>query len=599
MRPRRIALSFAAVSLIVGGTAGAAELGGFIDVGLRADYLTSIEGDAETFVFATSTSSYQLSVVDTTLNEDIGPFDYLADANTRARGIAASPDGSDLPIAAVVSNDGYVDFFLVEELEIASQTGAGPTPDFFEADLDNEPLAGLAIDALGTRTYTGVPADDTVAINTISTGTLASTILLGHTPVATHAVNTGVIERVFLGCDDGFLAWVDTSTLTPSAVAIGAATDRMGVMATADYGGGGIRLLLLNETDDTLYVIDPGAPGTPLDSAAIGANVVAIAASGSGTSLRIWLAIDDATNGHRVEVLDSTLAEVQADIALPAAPRSITTRDARVYVGLTDTRLAVIGDLPFVEITAATPDPIPLASTAVTVQFLSSQSGTAKVFLNGDELESIAVTADVAASVTLAAGDVSGLLDEGRNRIRVEVAAASGTGSDEEVIVFDEAPDAPRNFEVGFGDERVIGRWDPPAGANDVDYYLVYFGLSATDTSGTATQTSPAEVNGGEYVVDVPNGTEVFLSVAAVDSGGNMSARTSTKSATAQPTAGAAELAGDEGGFMCAVAGLERRSAPIAVAILLGLCAIVISRARMKGSATGGRRPTEREKDLS
>ena len=583
MAVRRKALVFAAVSLISGGTAAAADrvLGGFVDVGLRPDYLTSIEGETETFVFASSTSSYQLSVIDTRLFEDIGPFDYLADPTTRARGLATTEDGVDGAIAAVVSNDGYVDFYFVADLEEAARTGFDPSPDFHEADLDNEPLAGLGIDALGSRTFAGVPADDSVAINTISTGLLTSTVLIGHSPVAGIAVNNGFAERVFFGCDDGFLAWVDTGSLTPSAVAIGGATDSMGVMGLADFGAGGIRLLLLNEADDTLYVIDPAAPGTPLDSAAIGANAVAVTASGSGTSLRIWVAIDDATD--RVIALDSTLANTQPDVALPAAPKSLAERDGRLYVGLADNRVAVVSDLPFVEITGVTPNPIPLANSELSVTFESSQTGAATVFLEGDQVETLDVTANTPATVTIPANDVENAIEEGRNRVRVQVVAAGLTGHDEAVIVFDEAPGAPRNFEVGFGDERVIGRWDAPSGANDVDYYLVYFGLSATDTSGTATQTSPAEVNGEEYVVDVPNGTEVFMSVAAVDSGGNMSARTSTKSATAQPTVGAADLAGDDGGFMCAVTSVAsegRARGAFTATFLVGLAALAFRRIR-------------------
>lgn len=584
MRSRQIALVFAALLAGGAGTSAVAadrELGGFVDVGLRPDYLASIQGETETFVFASSTSSYQLSVVDTSLFEDMGPFTFLGDASTRARGLAASPDGVDLPIAAVVSNDGYVDYFYVDDLELAAQGGAAPSPDFHEADLDNEPLAGLAIDNFGTRTFAGVPADDSVAINSVGSGVLTGTIFLGHTPVSAHLVNTGFVERAFFGCDDGFLAWVDTGTLTPTAAAIeGSGTHRMGVMATADFGGGSLRLLLLDETDDTLYVLDPASPGLPLDSAALGANAVALAASGEGATARIWVAFDDSVGGHRIEALDTNLANVQPNVTLPAAPRSLTERDGRLYVGLVDNRIAVVSDKPFVEITSATPDPIPLEDADVTVSFTSSQSGTAKVFLNGSELDSVAVTAGAAASVTLLGADVEGVLDEGSNRVRVEVSNAGGlAGHDEEVVVFDEAPGAPRNFEVGFGDGRVIGRWDAPAGANDVDYYIVFFGTSATDSSGTPTQPSPAEVQGSEYVVDVVNGTEVFMSVLAVDSGGNQSARTVQKSAIAQDTVGAAELAGDEGGFLCSVGSLETRAAPAFGALLLGLLALAARRA--------------------
>lgn len=590
---RRMVFVFAAL-LVGGSTAIAAdrELGGFVGVGLRPDFLTSAAGDSETFVLATSTSSYQLSVVDTSLFEDLGPFDYLADAATRARGLAASPDGVTGGIAAVVSNDGYVDYFLISDLELAAQTGASPVPEFHKADLDNEALAGLAIDGSGTRTFAGVVADETVAINTIANGLLTSSILVGHAPLSALTVNTGFVERVFFGCDDGFLAWVDTLTLAPAAVDIAAdLTHRLTVMATADFGGGAIRLLLLDETDDTLYVIDPAGP-TILDSAALGANAVALASSGSGTGLRIWVAFDDVTGGHRVEALDGALANAQPDVTLPAAPLSLAERDGRLFVGLTDNRIAVVSDLPFVEITSATPDPLTVPDADVVVTFVSSQSGTAHVLLNGDELESIAVTAGVEASVTLAGADVEDVIELGFNRVRVQVDASAGglVGHDEEAIVFDEAPGAPRNFEVGFGDARVIGRWDAPAGANDIERYVVTFGKTAgapcTEANGTPGVGSPADVQGTQYVVNVSNGTQVFMSVLAVDSGGNSSASTTVKCATAQPTVGAAELAGDDGGFLCSVGGLDGKAAPFAAAIALGLLALLARRGFRPGGAS-------------
>lgn len=568
------------------------ELGGFVPTGLRPDFLTSVKGATETFVVASSTSSYKLSLVDTKLFEDLGPLDYLADAATRARGLTASADSATDGIVAVSSNDGYVDFYFVADLEQLALTGTVPSPDFHEADLDNEPLSGIAIDTIGTRTFAGVVADETVAINNIGSGLLTGTILLGHAPLSAITVNTGIVERVYFGCDDGFLAWIDTGTLTPTAVDIAAdLTHRLTVMTTADFGGGAIRLLLLDETDETLYVIDPAGP-TVLDSAVLVGNAVALASSGTGAAARIWVAFDDAAGGFRVEALDTTLANAQPDVVLPAAPLSLAERDGRLYVGLADSRIAVVSDLPFVEITSATPDPLVVDDGAVTVTFVSSQSGTAHVFLNGDELESTAVTADIAATVTLAGGDVADRIELGLNRIRVQVNASVGglVGHDEYALTFDEAPGAPRNFTVGFGNERVIGRWDPPSGANDIDKYVVTFGKTAgaacTAAGGIGGADSPADVNGTQYVVSTSNGTQIYMSVLAIDSGGNSSASTSVKCATAQSTVGAAELAGDDGGFFCSVGGLEGKAAPFAAAIVLGIAALLARRGFRSGAST-------------
>ena len=581
-------------------------LGGYVPTGLRPDFLASVAGPEETFVVASSTSSYQLSIVDTALFEDLGPFDFLANPATRARGLAGSPDGATDGIAAVISNDGYVDYFLVDDLELLAQTGTVPASLFHEADLDNEPLSGLTINNLNTRTFAGVTADETVAINNIDNGLLFGTVFLGHGPLSALAVNTGFVERVFFGCDDGFLAWIDGGTLTPAAVDIAAdLTHRLTLLTTADFGGGAIRLLVFDETDGTLYVVDPAGP-TVLDTAVIGTTAVAIAASGAGTSARIWVAYDDTVGGHRVEALDTTLANAQPDVTLPAAPLSLEERDGRLYVGLADSRIAVVSDLPFVEIVGTSPDPLVVDDADVAVTFVSSQAGTAHVFLNGNELETVAVTANVNASVTLAGADVQDLVELGRNRIRVQVNATGGlVGHDETSITFDEAPGAPRNFDVGFGNQRVIGRWDPPSGANDIDKYVVTFGRTAgatcTDVGGLAGADSPADVGGTQYVVNTSNGTQVFMSVLAIDSGGNSSASTSVKCAIAQNTVGAADLAGDDGGFMCSVGGLDGRAAPfgpfherqraglprgVAAALVLGLAALLARRGFRGGASS-------------
>lgn len=556
------------------------ELGGFVQLSQRPDYLATADGEQRGFVFAVSGSGYALSVVDTGEFEEYGPFGFADAGGSRARGLAAGPGGEADGIAAVASNDGWVDFFRLGDLDEVVLTGASPFGDFHEADIDNDPLSGLAIDALGTRTFAGVPSSDTVAINFIESGALAGTISLNRTPVSAVTYSSGFAERVYFGCDDGHLAFVDTGTLTPAVSAIAPATNTISGLAIADFGPGAVRLIALDSTDDVLYVVNPDT-NTVVTSAGLGGDAVAVAVSGADATTTIWVAIEDSTGGHRVEAFTSALASAQPAIPLPAAPRSLVERDGWLFAGLADSRLAVITERPFVEITATSPDPVVEDDQDLSLTFVSSQSGDARVLFRGNEVASADVIAVTPVTVVVEGAELEDALELGRNRFRVEVVSATGlTGHDEVVVIFDEIPGAPRNFEVGFGNERVIARWDTPAGADDIAYYLVYFGTAPDDESGTASQPSPAQENGHEYVVDVPNGTEVWMSVAAVDSGGNISPRAGPQSAIAQRTAGAAELAGDEGGFLCSVSALGRGAAHTLSALFLGALALLAFRRR-------------------
>lgn len=546
--PSLVAAAAVAGALAPAALAADRTLVGTFPIGTRGDY--AVTTSASTFVVMASNSSYLLSLIDTRTFDEVGEL-RLGISSARTRSLT----GTQLATGSVIAgtDDGYLERFALSDLKSYANGGTEPLSDFLEVDADDDAVRAVAVEASGQRVYAGISQDENVRVFNVQTDVDLGTLALGHEPLTALAVTTGFAERVYFGCDDGFLAWVDTGAGTPAAVQVDATgthdfTDLASVVVGADT-----RLVVLDADDDTLLVYSAGGP-TLVDSLGLGGNAVAIATSGTGTTARIWVAFDDATGGFRVEAFDaSTLAAAQAAIALPAAPVSLVEAGGWLFAGLASSQVSVITDRPWVEILGVTPSPIPEADSDVQVTFRPDRTGSATVFLNGDELETVSVTADDTVTVTLPGADVADSVQEGPNRVRVQLAADALTGHDEQVVIFDEAPNSPRNFEVGFGNNRVIARWDEPTGG-DTAHYVVYFGLAITDTSGTAAQPSPAEVNGHQYVVNVTNGTTVFMSVAAVDSSGQFSARTSVKSATAQPTVGAADLAGEDGGFLCSVA---------------------------------------------
>ncbi len=528
-------------------------------------YLTGV---GTGFVAATSGSSGDVAVVDLRNFEEL-EFPLSLGSTFFARSINAS-GGTD-PALLIGDNKGYVNVFYLSEIQEQADGGldAANYPFLYEA-AGADPITAVAGDPLGSSIYAGNLVDEAVGRFAFDGTAVLPPALLGHAPMGAAYVTVGVADRVFFGSDDGFLPWVDAGSLSVGATMIDGTGTHDFVVAGGTFAGNATRVIVLDKDADTLYLVDPSTL-TILDSIGLAANPVAIAVSGQPGSAILWVA-EDGTN--QIESFTEALAQSQPPIALGGAPYALAEVDGRLYAGI-GSSLAVITDRPWIEITQLNPSTITGPGQPVQVTYSSSAAGNARVTVNGTEIAtgSAAVGSNV---ITLGAADVLAELVEGDpNRVRVEVTATTGSlvGHDEGVLLYDIPPGAPVNFRVGFGDRKVVGTWDRNPDTAELQSYRVWFG---TDTflTGVDGLASPQDVTADveRYTVTVSNGTTVYMAVAAVDSAGNLSARTNVLSATAQPTSGASDLSGDDGGFLfgCAVSG-ARGGSVVSILLVLAL----------------------------
>lgn len=509
------------------------------------------------FLVASSGSSQNLAVIDTRSFSRVAATLTLGSATAAVQSIGTGPDE-----VLIGTDDGYVQTLLVADLEVMADGGATAPFDlvFKPEDGSFDPLSAVEINTAGTTLYVANRTDETLSAFTLQTNgddpVLIATIPLFHQANGAEFVSFGGSNRIFFGSDDGTVPWVEADGLTRFELVIDLTLthDMVGITQAA-FGGGPV-VLIADADDDMLYVVETTGPSVVGQIGLMG-NPVDIAASGAGDQTVIWVA-EDGTNV--VESFTVTLAQSQPPIALGAAPVSLNEGGGWLYAGLADGNVAVITDRPWVEISSVTPSVVGSSSGDVTVTFTTDQAGTATVTLDAFVLESAPATVGSANVIVLDGAELGPRLEQGRNRLRLEVAATAGglVGHDEAVITFDEPPGAPLNFGVGFGNERVIADWDAPADT-DLARYEVHFGTDPAGTGGVPGRTSPQTTTSTSYTVDVANGTLVYMSVRAVDSAGNVSASTPVLGATAQPTFGAADAAGDDGGFLCTVG--ARRSA--------------------------------------
>jgi len=73
-------------------------------------------------------------------------------------------------------------------------------------------------------------------------------------------------------------------------------------------------------------------------------------------------------------------------------------------------------------------------------------------------------------------------------------------------------------------DHKVVLNWSPPKSGNPVQFYRVYYGLSANQLSFAVDTWTPTTT---WYIPDLKNGVEYFFAVAAVDNAGDTSAHLS------------------------------------------------------------------------
>ncbi len=582
-RARLPVAATAALLLVAGPRAGAADrvLVDTISLDDTPSYAVSTADGA--FVVIGTISSDTVEVIDGRTFEPVEGGLSLARATAAASSIAASGTASER--IALGTDDGYLELFDVEAIsDWADGDEDAPASEDLRVDATgNDPVSALAFDVTGSRLYAGNATDEVVDVLDAASGTvLGDGIALGRAPVCAVGAVTGITERIFFGSDDGNLAWMNALTYAPATLVVDAGqTGDLVDVAAATFPTASPRVLVVDRDHSSLAVVDPSVPSV-VDDVTLGGSPVAVEVSGSDASTVIWVAV---ASPDQVEAYDENLDVAQDPIALPAAPVSMAEAGGYLFVGLEDGRVAVITDRPWVEIAGTDPEALNDAGTDVVVRVTSSESGTAVVKVDGSQVATQSVTAGVEAEIAVDGSVLEDRLEEGTNRVRVEVTDGAGlTGHDEVLLTLDVPPGVPRHLTVGFGDGRVIARWDSPKNGGATGY-SVHFGTGSSGTNGVGTLTSPQETEGHEYVVDVENGTRVYMKVAAIDSAGNLSAYVGPRSAIAQETLGAAELAGDDGGFVCATT-LGRRSAraaavlPPAALALLALIAIRVAHRR-------------------
>jgi len=330
-----------------------------------------------------------------------------------------------------------------------------------------------------------------------------------------------------------------------------------------------------------------------------------------------WFAVaDDETRMIQIHDLDVSIGLPQSTILdsfdIPEQGVEIVefgAVDGYLFAGATDGWFHIMTERPWVEAGVPTPSAA-LNGTPVSVSFVSDTSGTWSARLgatsngNGKEVASGSVTAGES---TIAEFTVDDRYQEGSNRIRIVVSDEDDLKGHDAVDVDVDNPPSKvslQGADVGFGDGQLIIEL---SGIDDEDlsHYMVYlssvaFTADEYPTEGPAFSGVESDVGAGRLnlprrvnakpgqnktvtVSPLTNGATYYVAVRAYDAAGQEGKMSKIISETPRETYGAADLAGEEGGFQCSSAGAPAatffaaaaalfavaRRAPWALALLL------------------------------
>jgi hypothetical protein len=276
----------------------------------------------------------------------------------------------------------------------------------------------------------------------------------------------------------------------------------------------------------------------------------------------------------------------------------IGTTDGYAFAGVASGGLWVLTDRPWVEAEDAAPAAA-LDGEEVSVAFTADTDGEWTARLNADsntdgtELDSGSIKAGKTRTAKFTVG--SGF-KEGDNRIRIVVRDAAGkSGHDTSTVNVDNPPSkvSLRDKDTGFGDRMIT------VGINGIDdedlsHYMVYVSTEVFEPSDYATggpvfvgaegDSSATKVNVPRKVRANPgvdkeltispltNGVTYYVAVRATDEAGQEGPMSNVASAMPRKTYGAADLAGEKGGFSCAtVSGTAMGWLGVLGALLVGL----------------------------
>jgi len=298
-----------------------------------------------------------------------------------------------------------------------------------------------------------------------------------------------------------------------------------------------------------------------------------------------WFAIaDDSTGMIRIHDLDVVVGLPQSTLldsfSTPDQGSEIVefgVGDGYLFAGASDGWFHIMTDRPWVEAGAPTPS-IALSETEVSVSFQSDTAGdwTARLGAGSNDSGTQIANGTVEAGGTATAQfTVDDRYVEGTNRIRFVVTDDDGSeGHDTVELSVDNPPTKVglSDADVGFGDGRLIVEL---SGIDDEDlsHYKVYLSSeSFTEddylTEGPAFLGVDSDVSGARLnlprrvkanpgqnksitIEPLTNGVTYHVAVRAYDAAGQEGKMSNIISETPRETFGAAELAGDDGGFRC------------------------------------------------
>ncbi|MBK7755452.1 MAG: hypothetical protein IPI35_03375 [Deltaproteobacteria bacterium] len=310
-----------------------------------------------------------------------------------------------------------------------------------------------------------------------------------------------------------------------------------------------------------------------------------------------WLALADlGAESLFLFTFDSTSYTVEkeplATIDLSAVGELTGLSDAGDYLLATSSagEVLVFTELPWVEIVNR-PTAAYTTGEQVSFQVTSDLAGEWSARLgsvSGDELDFGELSADEAAEVTFTVGDD---WEEGDQRVFIVVDSAGVVGRAAVDVTVNNPPAAPDVAEVGFGDGKIIVSiaGDAPSDYARYDIYITTTAFVASDYSEGGPEYSgpddgisspvaltindPAEPVEIE-ITGLTNGQTYYVSVRAVDASDTEGPMSDIYEVTPAETFGAADLAGEKGGF-CA-------TTPHAAGLGLGLFALLATRRRRR-----------------
>jgi hypothetical protein len=342
-------------------------------------------------------------------------------------------------------------------------------------------------------------------------------------------------------------------------------------------------------TGDSSYLVLASELGTPAAFDAV------------QTADDTWFYVAD--DAGTLSVIPFTGGETEVEVDLGAGVSGdlagASAADGLVYVGGADSSLFVVGAGPWVEIEDLSPAELH-EGESTTLTFTVDTDCSYDIFvgggidMSGAHLAAHDGVAEAGQSVQVEiAGDD---LDEGDNRVFVFATADGYTGRDSDTVYLDTPPDAARDFDLGFGDEKLYVQWTTND-ESDIEHYVIMFADTQFDEATGAPEfqvegsgvvhTSPvtashdADDTAASYTLeDLLNDVEYCVAIYAVDAGGQEGPWSDTLCDSPESTVGA----GDDLGYCGTCAAANRpRGAVWPLAWPLGLAAWTVLRRRRNG----------------